>query len=143
MVKKCFKCRVIKPIGEFYAHDQMADGHLGKCKSCTKRDVKKRYRNPSARQRIRAYEKARFRDPARKAKVRIYQQRRRAKSPGKHRACNAVSNALRDGRLTRQPCEICGNPKSQAHHDDYRKVLEVRWLCFKHHRELAHGQHVG
>ena len=40
---------------------------------------------------------------------------------------------LRDNNLERQPCEICGE-KAEAHHDDYDNPLEVRWLCFKHHR---------
>ena len=41
---------------------------------------------------------------------------------------------VRDKHIIRQPCEICGE-KAEAHHDDYNKPLEVRWLCFKHHRE--------
>ena len=35
----------------------------------------------------------------------------------------------RRGKLVQQPCEYCGDPHSQIHHDDYDKPLEVRWLC--------------
>lgn len=46
-----------------------------------------------------------------------------------------VHNAIRDGRLVRQPCEVCGAEKTDAHHDDYSQPLAVRWLCRKHHGE--------
>jgi uncharacterized protein YdaU (DUF1376 family) len=49
------------------------------------------------------------------------------------RARQATSRAMKAGQLQRQPCEECGDPNSQAHHDDYGKPLEVRWLCPQHH----------
>lgn len=57
----------------------------------------------------------------------------------KRRAATMVGNAIRDGRLERQPCEVCGASKVDAHHDDYTQPLHVRWLCRQHHAEW----HVG
>lgn len=42
MEKICFKCQVTKPLSDYYKHSKMGDGHLNKCKSCTKNDAKKR-----------------------------------------------------------------------------------------------------
>ena len=43
IVKKvCFRCNVEKTLSDYYKHKQMADGHLNKCKDCTKKDSKKR-----------------------------------------------------------------------------------------------------
>ena len=39
-MKKCFKCKKIQPIKDFYKHPRTKDGHLNKCKSCTKEDCR-------------------------------------------------------------------------------------------------------
>lgn len=43
--------------------------------------------------------------------------------------------ALRKGYLKYEPCEVCGLEDAQAHHDDYTKPLNIRWLCSWHHAE--------
>jgi len=143
--KKCFKCGEVKPLSEFYKHSQMKDGHLNKCKECAKRDVfEDRIKNP---------EKLKERDRKRNALPhRIEKRKKYAQSPHGKEICNKakkkwtkknplkrlasrmVNNALRDGRLQKGPCEVCGSTyRIHGHHDDYYKPLEVRWLCPKCH----------
>jgi hypothetical protein len=56
--------------------------------------------------------------------------------PAERAASTIVNNAIRDGRLTKGPCEKCGTRVHvHGHHDDYTKPLSVRWLCAKHHRQ--------
>ena len=145
-MKKCMKCGEVKPVDQFYRHKRMADGRLSKCKTCTKRDV----RENRARkiEYYREFDRARSNLPHRVEARAAYSQtpegkealRRGSKAWGKRNPIKkaahiAVGNALRDGKLKRQPCEVCGLAKAQAHHCDYGKPMEVRWLCTTHHAE--------
>lgn len=51
----------------------------------------------------------------------------------KRRAHRMVEYALSKGRLVKTACEVCADPKSEAHHRNYDKPLEVNWLCRKCH----------
>lgn len=37
--------------------------------------------------------------------------------------------AVRSGKIIKKSCLECGENKTQAHHPDYAKPLEVIWLC--------------
>ena len=41
ITKVCFKCDDSKKLSEYYKHPQMGDGHLNKCRKCTKEDSKR------------------------------------------------------------------------------------------------------
>jgi hypothetical protein len=72
--------------------------------------------------------------PEVRAKLRARSKRWRAANPEADKAHDAVRYAIRVGRLVRGACAVCGDAQTQGHHDDYRKVLEVVWLCARHHR---------
>ena len=133
-VKTCFKCGAEKPLTEFYKHKRMADGHLNKCKECTKRDVNtNRYEKLDYYQ---AYDRERSSEDHRVVARREYQPRYRSENPEKYKAHTILNNAVRDGKVVKTACEVCGATKRvHGHHDDYSKPLDVKWLCTKHHQE--------
>lgn len=48
-----------------------------------------------------------------------------------------IKQRIKSGAMVRGVCEKCGDSDDvHAHHDDYNKPLDVRWLCRKHHSEF-------
>lgn len=133
-MKRCFKCQVSKPLTDFYRHPMMADGYLGKCQQCTRTDTKENYRK--RRDQYIAYEHSEDRINSRRLRARIDTPLHRARYPEKYKARMKVGNALRCGRISKQPCWVCGAMKVEAHHIDYSRPLDVLWLCREHHRKI-------
>lgn len=119
---KCSVCLELKDEEAFALFAASKRGRVYKCKECSK--VYKRQH----------YLKNKENYAAKK--------RSRQRNSSKHKSVSAVYHAIKAGKLVRQPCEECGAEKAEAHHDDYAKPLEVRWLCRSHHRQwhVEHGE---
>lgn len=130
--KECFKCNLIKPLTEFYKHRMMFDGHLNKCKSCTRLDANNHRKENLDK--IRSYDRERGKLPHRKALSISNTKHAREKITGYMQAHSLVARALKKGDLIKMPCCMCGSIMSVAHHDDYSKPLDIMWLCQVHHK---------
>ena len=138
----CRNCKI-----EIPPTDKQRKGHGYICSLCLReqRQAHSQRRtaagNPIIHQQMsakwtRAYEERRREVPGvREAKAE--RARRYAQDPAqrhKHIARWAAHHAVASGKLVRVPCK-CGEPKSEAHHPDYSKPLEVLWLCRPCHNE--------
>ncbi len=118
--KVCRDCDLERPISEFHRNAKMADGHLNFCRDCVNKKVVWKYRDrPKTSTEKRTQEATRYRE----------------KYPHKRKAHQAVYRAIQSGKLVRLPCDVCGDQRSHAHHEDYSMPLVVVWLCKKHHVE--------
>jgi translation elongation factor EF-G len=147
MKKNCFKCGDDKDRSEFYAHPRMADGLLGKCKGCCK-TASTKHRQDNL-EKVKAYDRQRGATPEKYAIRKAYSLTFAGKAAGnrakrrnivrnleKKAAADMVNNAVRDGRLIKEPCVRCETTSTvEGHHEDYTKPLDVIWLCSKHHKE--------
>lgn len=119
-MKQCGRCKEVKIFGDFNKDKYSKSGYRSQCKECmTKermalRDHYKQWRDSDEKKLwYSEYRKSRYQKDKLKVKAR---------------------NAARS--LERMPCEKCGSSDTvHAHHDDYSKPLDVRWLCPQHHRE--------
>lgn len=136
-MKLCRPCGKEKQDHEFHKRAASKDGLSAKCKECSRIYDEKRLTNPKRAEARRLYAQTRSgKERSNEAKIRWSEANTK-----KVKASNAVSNAVRDGKLTKKPCEICGSTnRTHAHHDDYDKVYDVRWLCPQHHRDW-HKEH--
>lgn len=149
-MKLCRECEVVKLTTEFYRQPKAADGLMYICKGCHKARVIHRSRTNPA---VQAYDRERAKRPAVKARIernaakwiKTHPEKAnidRKRNPEKAKARIAVGNALRSDqgrtpKLFKGPCEVCGTTeKITAHHDDYARPLDVRWLCAQHHADL-------
>lgn len=138
--KACFKCGVEKTLAEFYRHPAMADGHLNKCKDCTKKDAHE-HRHGKGRERVLAYDRERAKTPERVAHRAATVAKWNSDHPDRRKAHAALRRAVKSSLVTPWPaCAVpeCTSSRPVAHHPDYDRPLDVVWLCQAHHKQ-AHA----
>lgn len=132
-MKTCFKCGVCQPRENFYKHSRMADGLLGKCKDCTKKDANEHRANNL--EKVREYDRERGKNKERMKKAAEISKKWRKDDARRMAAHKAVEMAVRKGAIVKQNCIVCGSEKSLAHHESYDRPLDVVWYCQIHHKE--------
>ena len=130
---RCRVCDALKPSSEYYPKQIRMSGDVGECKECTKARVRRRARNNPA---VQEYDRKIARRPKKAASIRAISEAWNEKNPEAYRAHYLLTNAVRDGRIEREPCLFCRAEKVHAHHRDYAKPLGVIWLCPKCHHRL-------
>ena len=115
-MKKCFICGEYKEESEFYKDITRGDGLSSRCMECCSNRKRNR---PYNGEKQREYQKEYNIKPENKIKILAH---------------TLVRKAIKTGELIKENCEICGKI-ADAHHDNYSKPLDVRWLCRKHHKK--------
>ena len=124
-MKRCSTCKLVQGLEEFYKRPS-AKRRTSQCNTCRKEGQKK-------------YDLKRKLKPARKKWQSNSKKKLREKYPIKFKARYLVSRAVQKGIITKEACIKCGSVDSQGHHPDYRRPLEVVWVCDEHHKELHKG----
>lgn len=123
--KVCFKCGRVLPLDSFYKHPRMRDGHLNKCKDCTKTGVHNRWVEKSKDPEWVEKERSRGRDKY----IRLnYRQKYEGCSLRKllPNAYGDISRKLRKYKITKKGFEF--------HHWNYHLLNSVFQLSRKAHK---------
>ncbi len=131
--KTCTKCGGTKALDDFTVDRKKQDGLCIWCKSCIAERGAVYYAAHREEKilRVRLYYAKNSKRLARerREKYRL--------SPKPDSAIAKAGRARSSGLLVPESCEQCGSTENiDAHHDDYSKPLEVRWLCRSHHKRL-------
>jgi len=136
--KSCRKCGKFKKLEEFPLEKRNKDGRCAACRVCERARIHEWGKGKGKAKRaatMKKYQQSAKGKAAKKTADKKSTPKCRAKFPDKYSARSKVAVSIKNGSLEKQPCEVCGEIKVDAHHDDYAKPLDVRWLCRQHHAE--------
>jgi hypothetical protein len=134
--RSCRACGTTKPLPEFTRDRKSAGGRTRECSACSRA----RWLRWKAANGERARESWRrhYRENRERLLAELAAHKRNHRE--EQRSRDAAWQARRDGRLIPSSCEVCGATDNiEGHHPDYRRALEVVWLCKSCHRNVHAG----
>lgn len=132
--KKCPGCDKDFPYTpEFFYQKKGRASLSARCKPCHNLQCRKLRREKWEQYRLKERDWAHRNRPKLRIKAKRYY--KRIRKSDRINVPETLRRAVRRGLVIKKPCEVCGDFRSQGHHDDYTKPLEVRWLCPKHHHQ--------
>ena len=135
-MKVCQRCSISKPASEFQKHRKYKDGLGPWCKGCVSSWQKaRRQDNPVL---VRSQARKRYHTGCSRGRTWAYRKRtKRTPKDARYHARRILRNAMRRGEIERWgQCERCGTGRTEGHHADYSRPLDVEWLCRRCHAEL-------
>lgn len=135
-MKTCTKCKTKKEASDFGKARRARDELDCRCKECALA-----YRQSHKPER-RVYDQVYYGTLTGRAVKLRSSKKQRLKYPEKKKAAGILNRAVATGKLKRSVfCESCGLPaKTDGHHSDYNKPLEVEWLCRKCHAKVREAK---
>ena len=162
MIRKCWKCKTVKPFQEFGKRKEDKDGIDKICKICRRerdRDYERRNREKRVERHAQWRDENRdsineknrskyaenndeylkeqkFYRPRYKDKINVWYSKYNADNRIKLNAQEMVRYYVKKAKLIKpENCSLCERSgiKIDAHHEDYSKPLDIVWLCCNCH----------
>ena len=129
--KTCTKCNIEQSVNNFRLLRKHKTRNA-RCKECERQAAREYYRKNSAwvRKRTRQWQ---IDNPEH---CRAYRATLKKKPEVMVQAGKLVNSLVKQGYIKPERCAICGEERTEAHHDSYQveNWLRVTWLCRPHHR---------
>ena len=124
--RTCFACHVEKSLEDFPANRSKPLGKGYMCRKCRKEYEAGRPSNNTPSEETKGLNRERSRQAY-------------TDNPEATQARRMILNLINLGLIKRESCQypLCHRKKTDGHHPDYSKPLEVVWLCRSHHHLIG------